>query len=216
MARLVVFRGDARDSKSLDQLPVRIGRAPQNDIVLEDPAKSVSRVHAEIRLEGGRIHARRSEERQRYLGCRVSSVSRRAQAECRSQLSARSASSSKPTKWPPPVPTPGRRSALIRVCRLRELSDLLPPHRLSGGREAGRPGPNGRPGSRRDLRAAAIIAAVIFLQPSPPPAEPSQELIRPDRGGEGRRSSKARVQKRSRSTSIRLWRASPAIRIFWP
>ena len=55
MARLVVIRGDARDSKSLDQLPVRIGRGPQNDIVLEDPAKSVSRVHAEIRLEGGRI-----------------------------------------------------------------------------------------------------------------------------------------------------------------
>ena len=55
MTRLVVFRGDARDSKSLDQLPVRIGRGPQNDIVLEDPAKSVSRVHAEIRLEGGRI-----------------------------------------------------------------------------------------------------------------------------------------------------------------
>ena len=55
MARLLVFRGAALDREfDLVRLPFTIGRGPANDLVLEDPVKSVSREHAEIRLEGGR------------------------------------------------------------------------------------------------------------------------------------------------------------------
>lgn len=38
----------------LDRLPVTIGRSPGNDVVLDDPIKSVSREHAQIRREGER------------------------------------------------------------------------------------------------------------------------------------------------------------------
>jgi len=55
VARLVVLRGDTPDREiDLIRLPVRIGRGPQNDLVLEDHVKSVSRDHAEIRFEDGR------------------------------------------------------------------------------------------------------------------------------------------------------------------
>lgn len=54
MARLLVFRGDSL----IHQLPlthqtIRIGRSPNNDLVLDDQQKSVSREHAEIRFENG-------------------------------------------------------------------------------------------------------------------------------------------------------------------
>lgn len=56
MARLLVYRGETLDRElELVRLPFRIGRAATNDLVLEDPGKSVSREHAEIRLEGGRF-----------------------------------------------------------------------------------------------------------------------------------------------------------------
>jgi len=55
MAKLLIFRGEAQlDSRELTEKTLRIGRGTQNDIVLEDPGKGVSRNHAEIRFEGGR------------------------------------------------------------------------------------------------------------------------------------------------------------------
>lgn len=55
MAKLLIFRGDTQlDERELTGKTLRIGRAPQNDLVLEDPGKGVSRNHAEIRFEGGR------------------------------------------------------------------------------------------------------------------------------------------------------------------
>jgi predicted component of type VI protein secretion system len=55
VAKLLIFRGDTQlDERELSGKTVRIGRAPQNDLVLEDPGKGVSRNHAEIRFEGGR------------------------------------------------------------------------------------------------------------------------------------------------------------------
>ena len=55
MAKLQIFRGDTQlDERELTGKTLRIGRAPQNDLVLEDPGKGVSRNHAEIRFEGGR------------------------------------------------------------------------------------------------------------------------------------------------------------------
>ena len=55
MAKLVVLRGDTIDRKiDLVQLPARIGRGPNNAVVLQDPMKGVSREHAEIRLVDGR------------------------------------------------------------------------------------------------------------------------------------------------------------------
>jgi tetratricopeptide (TPR) repeat protein len=55
MAKLVIFRGDAQlTARELTEQTVRIGRGAQNDIVLEDPGKGVSRNHAELRFEDGR------------------------------------------------------------------------------------------------------------------------------------------------------------------
>lgn len=55
MAKLLIFRGDAQlDARELSDQTVRIGRGAQNDIILEDPGKGVSRNHAELRFEGGR------------------------------------------------------------------------------------------------------------------------------------------------------------------
>lgn len=55
MAKLLIFRGEAQlVARELTEKIVRIGRGAQNDIVLEDPGKGVSRNHAEIRSEGGR------------------------------------------------------------------------------------------------------------------------------------------------------------------
>lgn len=55
MAKLLIFRGDTRlDQRELTRETVRIGRGAQNDLVLEDAGKGVSRNHAEIRFEGGR------------------------------------------------------------------------------------------------------------------------------------------------------------------
>ncbi len=55
MAKLLIFRGETQlDERELTEQTVRIGRGAQNDIVLEDPGKGVSRNHAEIRFEGGR------------------------------------------------------------------------------------------------------------------------------------------------------------------
>ncbi len=55
MAKLKIFRGDTQlDERELTEKTVRIGRGTQNDLVLEDPGKGVSRNHAEIRFDGGR------------------------------------------------------------------------------------------------------------------------------------------------------------------
>jgi pSer/pThr/pTyr-binding forkhead associated (FHA) protein/tetratricopeptide (TPR) repeat protein len=55
VAKLLIFRGDTQlDERQLSEQTVRIGRAPGNDLILEDPGKGVSRNHAEIRFEGGR------------------------------------------------------------------------------------------------------------------------------------------------------------------
>jgi hypothetical protein len=52
-AKLLIFRGDEIDRVELTERDLRIGRAPENDIVLEDQAKTVSRYHAELRHEQG-------------------------------------------------------------------------------------------------------------------------------------------------------------------
>jgi len=55
VAKLIILRGDADEREvDLGERTVRIGRADQNDIVLADPAKSVSRAHAELRFEQGK------------------------------------------------------------------------------------------------------------------------------------------------------------------
>ncbi|MGH9370971.1 MAG: FHA domain-containing protein, partial [Vicinamibacterales bacterium] len=55
MATLAVYRGDQFLRRvELGEAPTRIGRAAENDLVLEDRDKGVSRTHAEIRYEGGR------------------------------------------------------------------------------------------------------------------------------------------------------------------
>ena len=51
----MVYRGEQLLRKvELGENPMRIGRAPENEIVLEDANKGVSRMHAEIRHEEGR------------------------------------------------------------------------------------------------------------------------------------------------------------------
>jgi pSer/pThr/pTyr-binding forkhead associated (FHA) protein len=56
VAKLAIYRGDTLD-REVDLAPrtSRIGRSDQNEIVLPDPAKSVSRFHAEIRFENGKF-----------------------------------------------------------------------------------------------------------------------------------------------------------------
>lgn len=55
MARLLVFRGDSLEREvDLGVRPLRIGRSTgNNDVVLTDPNKAVSRSHAELRYEDG-------------------------------------------------------------------------------------------------------------------------------------------------------------------
>jgi pSer/pThr/pTyr-binding forkhead associated (FHA) protein len=56
VAKLIIYRGDTLDREvDLGERNARIGRGDQNDIVLPDPAKSVSRFHAELRFEQGRF-----------------------------------------------------------------------------------------------------------------------------------------------------------------
>jgi len=55
VARLAIYFGGALDRESdLTDAPVRLGRGDQNDIVLPDETKSVSREHAELRYENVR------------------------------------------------------------------------------------------------------------------------------------------------------------------
>jgi predicted component of type VI protein secretion system len=53
--KLTIYRGEALISEvPLTGKTVRLGRSKENDVVLEDPGKGVSRTHAELRLEGDR------------------------------------------------------------------------------------------------------------------------------------------------------------------
>ena len=55
MAKLVIYLGETRYREvELGPRSFRIGRADENDIVLSDPERSVSRHHAELRFENGR------------------------------------------------------------------------------------------------------------------------------------------------------------------
>jgi tetratricopeptide (TPR) repeat protein len=55
VAKLLIFRGETlHDERELTGETLRIGRSPQNDIVLEDSGKGVSRNHAELRFRDGR------------------------------------------------------------------------------------------------------------------------------------------------------------------
>lgn len=55
MATLAVYRGDRLERQvELGEATMRIGRAPENELVLEDRDKGVSRTHAEIRYDRGR------------------------------------------------------------------------------------------------------------------------------------------------------------------
>jgi tetratricopeptide (TPR) repeat protein len=52
--RLIISRGETIDRElDLANRDLRIGRGDQNDVVLTDPSKSVSRFHAELRHENG-------------------------------------------------------------------------------------------------------------------------------------------------------------------
>jgi predicted component of type VI protein secretion system len=52
---LIIYRGETQVAQvTLTGKPMKIGRGKDNDIVLEDPGKGVSRVHAELRPEGDR------------------------------------------------------------------------------------------------------------------------------------------------------------------
>ena len=56
MATLIILRGSTPDREiEIGDRPLRLGRGDQNDVVLPDPAKSVSRFHAELRVEQGRF-----------------------------------------------------------------------------------------------------------------------------------------------------------------
>ena len=56
MAKLVIHRGGALDRRiDLEEREYRIGRGDQNDIVLPDPARGVSRLHAQLVYEGGQF-----------------------------------------------------------------------------------------------------------------------------------------------------------------
>jgi hypothetical protein len=60
-ARLVVFRdGVVFRAVELTARGLTIGRGLQNDLVLDDPDRTVSRFHAEVRLEAGRWESRRA------------------------------------------------------------------------------------------------------------------------------------------------------------
>ena len=53
-ALLLVFRGDAvHRALELGARVVTIGRGAQNDVVLEDADRAISRFHAEVRVEEG-------------------------------------------------------------------------------------------------------------------------------------------------------------------
>jgi predicted component of type VI protein secretion system len=55
VTKLIIYRGETRQSEvPLTGKTMRIGRSADNDVVLEDPGKGVSRAHAELRLEGDR------------------------------------------------------------------------------------------------------------------------------------------------------------------
>jgi len=56
VSTLLIFKGETIDrTVPLPDGDVRIGRGTQNDVVLEDPGKSVSRFHAELRFENGQF-----------------------------------------------------------------------------------------------------------------------------------------------------------------
>ncbi len=56
MATLILLHGSAPDREiEIGERTLRLGRGDQNDVVLPDPGKSVSRFHAELRVEQGRF-----------------------------------------------------------------------------------------------------------------------------------------------------------------
>ena len=77
VTKLIIYRGETLHSEvTLGDQTLKIGRSPQNDIVLEDPGKGVSRTHAEIRPEGNgyRLVDLESQNGIWVLGKRVPSV----------------------------------------------------------------------------------------------------------------------------------------------
>jgi len=50
---LLIVGDGAERTVDLTGRDLKIGRAPENDLVLPDPAKGVSRMHAELRYENG-------------------------------------------------------------------------------------------------------------------------------------------------------------------
>ena len=56
MATLILLHGSTPDREiEIGERTLRLGRGDQNDVVLPDPGKSVSRFHAELRVEQGRF-----------------------------------------------------------------------------------------------------------------------------------------------------------------
>jgi predicted component of type VI protein secretion system len=56
VATLIILRGTAPDREiEIGDRTLRLGRGDQNDVVLPDPAKALSRFHAELRAENGQF-----------------------------------------------------------------------------------------------------------------------------------------------------------------
>jgi hypothetical protein len=191
VARLVIFRGDAHHADiQLPEQTVRIGRSPQNDIVLEDQGKGVSRTHAELRFEDGRyvLVDKESNNGVWVSGARVTSVvldpgvvatvgPYRLSVE-RSASTQEIAAPEDPTE------------IAVRPPRLPQPVEELPPHAEAADEDRGTVGPSAestRPAgvappsgkSRVPLLAAAAVlllsgagygAYTILRGGSPPPA----------------------------------------------
>ena len=77
MPKLLVHRGESLDREiELTGRTLRIGRSADNDVMLEDAGKSVSRTHAEVRYENGRyvLVDRESQNGLWVSGARLTSV----------------------------------------------------------------------------------------------------------------------------------------------
>ena len=166
MAKLLIFRGEAKHAEvELTDKTLRVGRSPEDDIVLPDPSKGVSRTHAEIRFEGGRyvLADHQSQNGIWVAGSRVASVA----------LERGVVASVGPYRLmmeaPPaaePVPAPEAQTEMIR--RSQPPPAVPPP--ANDGRVAVKPAPRprvpGPPTLRRwyeQPRWLAVIGAAVLV-----------------------------------------------------
>ena len=168
MAKLLIFRGEAKHAEvELTDKTLRVGRSPEDDIVLPDPSKGVSRTHAEIRFEGGRyvLVDHQSQNGIWVAGSRVASVA----------LERGIVASVGPYRLmieaPPaadPVTTPEAQTEMIP----RSQPPPAAPPLASAGRVAGKPAPRprapGPPKVRRwyEQSRSWVLAGAAALRPA--------------------------------------------------